>query len=96
MTRIVNHVMNVLYPALVLGGVLLAWEASGQAELALGIPPLGDGFIPWTPTLSLHSSCDQKEGKAFLLGKSCSVKTQGGDAEQFSKNTQSTNQNQTN
>jgi hypothetical protein len=62
MTRIVNHVMNVLYPALVFVGVLLAWDVSGQSQFAnLNLPPVSGGFIPWTPTLPIHSTCDQQK-----------------------------------
>jgi hypothetical protein len=61
--------MSILYPALVFMGAALAWDLSGQAELAhfnFSVPPAGDGFIPWTPPLPLHSSCDEKETKSFL------------------------------
>jgi hypothetical protein len=74
MTRIVNHLMKVLYPALIFMGAVLAGDLSGQAELAnLNLPPVGEGFIPWVPTVSLRSSCDQKKGKLILPGMSCSV-----------------------
>jgi hypothetical protein len=82
MTRIVNYVLRMVYPALVFGGVVLAWDLSGQAELAHHhLPPLGDGYIPLKPTLSLRSSCEQKEHKNVPIGKSCSVRTEDANAE---------------
>jgi hypothetical protein len=65
--------MHALYPTLLFAAVFLAWDLSGQAELAIGIPPIGDGLIPWTSTLSHRPSCDQKDTKTFTVGKSCSM-----------------------
>jgi hypothetical protein len=74
MARMVNSILKVVYPMLVFGTVLLAWDLSGQAELAHLVSPLGDGIVFLDPSLSVRSSCDQKDEKFFQLLKKCSVR----------------------
>ena len=58
----INRILQVLYPALIFGFVLLVWGSSNLAYVAaLTPPPVNGGLnIYWNPCLIKQSSCEQK------------------------------------
>ena len=95
--NVLNRVLQIIYPALVFGFVLLVWSSSNLAEVvSLTPPPVNDGFnFFWNPSLLSRYSCEQRQDSKFPFNQLCSTNPSGNLVEQFT-NSSAKKVNQTN